>query len=318
MDELIVAFDAFHFIRPWWLSGLALLIAVPLLHHSHSRDRTMDALVDPHLQAVVVDRPQKTSNSRSRYLPALVAGLLIISLAGPTWERLPQPLFQLQQGRVVVLSLAKSMDRNDVQPSRLERAIFKIDDLLVSMPGLQTGLIGFSGDAFVITPLSDDQDTISNLLHSLDSDTLPTQGIRADRGLEKARQLLSQVKLDVGEVILVTDQTSPLAVRMARALSNDSIRVSVLEISPEHDQSQQALLNSIAQAGRGIYTRISPGDLDIDTLNAPFKTWLSQANSQSSETQRKADQWRDAGPWLLMPVLLLASLMFRRGWLRQN
>jgi Ca-activated chloride channel family protein len=315
MDSLILFLGEFHFIRPAWLLGLLVLFVSGIVMRTHPPQNAIDDLVDPHLRSAVLDKPEQERSIISWRLPGLLLGLLILALAGPTWERLPQPLYQLQQGRVIVLSLAKSMDRVDMQPSRLQRATFKIEDLLASMPGVLTGLVGFAGDAFIVTPLSDDQDTISNLLQSLDSDTLPVQGIRADRGLEKARALLTQVQIDAGEVILVTDQASPLAVSMARELSNDGIRVSVLEVAPESDSSQRVLLESIAQSGRGSYVRITPDDEDIKQLHDPLNAWLLQTRSESSKTQRNADQWRDFGPWLLIPVLILSSLVFRKGLL---
>jgi len=315
MDSLINIFNEFHFIRPGWLIGLLVLFGIWLVLRKRPSHSRIDDLVDEHLQSVVMDYPASQKKSRTRYLPTLLSSLLIVALSGPTWERLPQPLYQLQQGRVVVMSLAKSMDRDDMQPSRLQRARFKIEDLLTSMPGILTGLVGFAGEAFVVTPLSDDQDTISNLLQSLDSDTLPVQGFRADRGLDKARELLTQVKIDAGEIILVTDRASPLAVSTARKLSNDALHVSVLEVAPESDLSQSALLESIALSGRGVYMRMTPDDEDINQLNQSLKAWLSQSQSESSKTRRKADQWRDFGPWLLIPVLILSALVFRQGLL---
>ncbi len=315
MDSLIQLLSDFHFIRPAWLLGLLVLLGVGIRLRKHPPRNTLDDLIDDHLQSVVLDDPGETQTTTARALPGLICILLLLALAGPTWERLPQPLYQLQQGRVIVLSLAKSMDRNDMQPSRLDRAKFKVEDLLNSMPGVLTGLVGFAGEAFTVTPLSDDQDTISNLLQSLDSDTLPVQGIQAERGLEKARALLTQVQIDAAEIILVTDRASPLAVSVARDLSNESMHVSVLEIAPENDHSQSALLKSIAQSGRGRYTRITPDDSDIRQLNGPIKTWLAQSHSDSSETLRKVDQWQDLGPWLLIPALVLSSLVFRKGLL---
>lgn len=315
MDSLIHFLSEFHFIRPAWLLGLLVLFGSAMVMRKHPPQNAIDDLVDPHLRSAVLDKPEQERSIISWRVPGLLLGLLIVALAGPTWERLPQPLYQLQQGRVIVLSLAKSMDRADMQPSRLQRATFKIEDLLASMPGILTGLVGFAGEAFIVTPLSDDQDTISNLLQSLDSDTLPIQGIRAERGLEKARALLTQVQIDAGEIILVTDRASPLAVSKARELSNDAIRVSVLEVAPESDTSQSALLESIARSGRGSYVRITPDDEDIEQLNDPLNAWLLQTRSESSKTQRNADQWRDFGPWLLIPILILSSLVFRKGLL---
>ena len=162
MDSLISLLNEFHFIRPAWLLGLPVLFAIGVLLRRHLPVGAADDLVDPHLRSVVLDDPGQTKSTKIRILPGLLFGLLILALAGPTWERLPQALYQLQQGRVVVLSLAKSMDRVDMQPSRLQRAKFKIEDLLTSMPGVLTGLVGFAGEAFVSSPLTSDKSAFND------------------------------------------------------------------------------------------------------------------------------------------------------------
>jgi Ca-activated chloride channel family protein len=315
MDNILAYLHEFHFIRPWWLLGLLMVAALYLLSRRNRGHSSIDDLVDAHLQAVVVDTPKQQGPRTAGQLLLLLGGLLSIALAGPSWQRLPQPLFQLQQGRVLVLSLSTSMDERDLKPSRLKRAKFKLVDLLASAPGVLNGLVGFAGEAFVVAPLSDDQDTIINLLQALDTQTLPVQGVRAERGLQKAAQLLQQVNLDVGEVILVADQVSPLAVNEAAKLLRSGVSVSVLEVATAQASQQRTLFKSIAKAGGGIYTRLHADDKDIARLNKPLTTLLSRANAKTMQSQRSADQWRDVGPYLLIPILLLSSLLFRKGWL---
>ena len=60
---------------------------------------------------------------------------------------------------------------------------------------------------------------------------------------------------------------------------------------------------------------MSANDKDITRLNKPLQTWLSRAGTKSMLSQRSADQWRDTGPYILIPILLLSSLLFRRGWI---
>ena len=69
----------------------------------------------------------------SRALPAVLGlGLAaaVIGLAGPAWERLPQPVEQRTDAVVIALDLSLSMLAEDVRPSRLTRARQKIADLL--------------------------------------------------------------------------------------------------------------------------------------------------------------------------------------------
>ena len=315
MSEFLLSLRDFHFIRPLWLLGLLPLFLVWFMHRKGQSSEHIDALVDKHLQVAVVAPAEPGGVKSASGLVLLLMALLSFALAGPSWQRLPQPLHQLVQGRVLVLSLSESMDRTDMLPSRLSRAKFKLVDLLASMPGMQNGLIGFAGAAFMVAPLSDDQDTITNLLQSLDSKTMPVQGIRADLGLQKAAQILSQVEIDLGEVILVADQASPLAISEAAKLANAGVRVSVLEIAPAEGSDQRDLFTSIAQAGGGVYTRLRADDRDIITLNQFMRGIATRANAKTKQSQHQADQWRDAGPYLLIPILLLGSLLFRRGWL---
>lgn len=315
MSEFLTGLNAFHFIRPAWLFALLPLFLFWFINRRHQASELIDTIVDAHLQAAVVAPAQIGGVKSASNLLLLVMGWLAVALAGPSWQRLPQPLHQLEQGRVLVLSLSESMDRADMQPSRLTRAKFKLVDLLGSMPGVQNGLIGFAGEAFVVAPLSDDQDTITNLLQSLDSKTMPVQGLRAELGLQKAALLLSQVNIDSGEVVLIADQASPIAVSEAGKLANAGIRVSVLEIAPSTEMGQRDLFKSIAQAGGGVYIRLRADDKDIVRLNQPMRNLRLRANVKTRESQHQADQWRDVGPYLLIPVLLLSSLLFRRGWL---
>ena len=96
----------FHFLRPWWL--LALLPLGWLLWYlarSRGDGEAWRRLVDAHLlPGLLVD-----TGGTSRRLPLALLGLgwllLSLALAGPTWTRLPQPVYQAQQYRVIALDL---------------------------------------------------------------------------------------------------------------------------------------------------------------------------------------------------------------------
>jgi Ca-activated chloride channel family protein len=69
-------------------------------------------------------------------------------------------------------------------------------------------------------------------------------------------------------------------------------------------------LRSLAGIGGGRYARISTDDRDLDTL-------LSGEVSGGvtiSDDALATDRWREEGPWLLLLLLPLAALAFRRGW----
>ena len=70
---------------------------------------------------------------------------------------------------------------------RLERSRLKLIDLLKTRKDGLTGLIAFSGEAYVVTPLTEDVQTIINLLPSLGPTTLPSVGSNPEMALSEAK-----------------------------------------------------------------------------------------------------------------------------------
>ena len=56
----------------------------------------------------------------------------------------------------------------------------------------------YAGDAFLVSPLTDDSATLSALLPALTTDLMPAKGSRADLGLRRAGVLLEQAGLRHG------------------------------------------------------------------------------------------------------------------------
>ena len=127
----MINWGMFHFIRPMWLWALLLIpILIWLFAKRHSINSSWRHSVDLHLLTHLL----VGNESRRRFLPvvALSVGLVVavISMAGPSWSKLSQPVYQADITRMIVLDLSRSMDVPDVKPSRLTRAKFKVLDLL--------------------------------------------------------------------------------------------------------------------------------------------------------------------------------------------
>ena len=128
-------------------------------------------------------------------LPLLMgAGLLlaVLALAGPAWHSRDVPVHRVKQARIVVLDLSRSMDAPDVQPSRLARARLKAAEVFAMTEEGQAGLVVFAGDAFAVSPLTDDGATLTAMLPALSTDLMPARGSRADLGLRRAGELFAQ------------------------------------------------------------------------------------------------------------------------------
>ena len=290
-----------------------------------------EKLIDKRLLPYVMSRRQLSDNQYKWWLISLISVLSIIALAGPTWERIEQPSFRTDQSLVIALDLSRSMNAQDITPSRLTRAKLKILDILERRQGAQVALIVYSANAFTVTPLTSDTDTIIALINSIDTSIMPSRGSYPALAIDKGLQLFNQASVSNGEIILVTDGgiTSD-SFSSAQKLRDEGYRLSALGIGSMNgapipketggfitDNTGQITisrlevddLKDLVEIGGGNYTSITSNDQDIDTL-------LSEVYSavRESDDSVTTDQWKEFGPWLLLIIVPFGSLLFRKGW----
>ena len=322
----------FHFLRAGWI--LLIPISILLIFFFKRRMLTIgnwEKLIDKRLLPYVMSRRQLSDNQYKWWLISLISVLSIIALAGPTWERIEQPSFRTDQSLVIALDLSRSMNAQDITPNRLTRAKLKILDILERRQGAQVALIVYSANAFTVTPLTSDTDTIIALINSIDTSIMPSRGSYPALAIDKGLQLLNQASVSNGEIILVTDGgiTSD-SFSSAQKLRDEGYRLSALGIGSMNgapipketggfitDSTGQITisrlevddLKDLVEIGGGSYTSITSNDQDIDTL-------LSEVYSavRESDDSVTTDQWKEFGPWLLLIVVPFGSLLFRKGW----
>ncbi|WP_404358876.1 VWA domain-containing protein [Methylotuvimicrobium sp. KM1] len=322
----------FHFIRPWWLLAIIPWFAALLLTLRHKLQRGNWSTVcdEPLLPYILQDKVQNRSRM-TLTAGALAALLAIFALAGPTWERLPSPVFRDDSALVIGLDLSRSMDAADLKPSRLERARFKIADILKQRKDGQTALLVYAGDAFTVTPLTADTQTIASQLSALTTDIMPVQGSNSVAALNHAVDLLKQAGMQKGHILLVTDgadvDKTEAAVKNLGAYSLSILGVGTSEGAPigapgggfiKDGQGSIVVpklnagaLSKLAALGNGIYRTISPNDSDIETLLSAFEN--RQVQSDAGDDDLLLELWAERGPWLLLLILPLAALSFRKG-----
>ena len=323
----------FHFIRPEWLLlvpvvlALAVLLAKRQLGAGHWRD-----VIDPVLMPYVLSRTPGRGIDHRWWLLGLAGIVAAVAIAGPAWQRIDQPVFRAEQAIVVALDLSRSMDAQDIEPSRLARARLKILGMLEQRQSGQTALLVYTANAFTVTPLTDDTDTIAALVNSLSTDIMPSRGSYPEVGIRKGLSLLEQAGVGFGEVLLITDGgTSPAAEKAARDLKSAGYSLSVLGVGTREGapiprmaggfvtdnrgaiavaRLEERGLRDLATAGGGRFAVLSSDDSDLDHLLSGEVSAAVAADDDSLAT----DQRREEGPWLVLLLLPLAALAFRKGW----
>ncbi|MDF9393239.1 MULTISPECIES: VWA domain-containing protein [Methylococcus] len=325
----------FHFLRPLWLAAwIPLLLALGYWHRRRQGEgdwaKICDAGLLPHLLTGAPGRDGKLS----WWLGAIVGILAILAAAGPTWERQPMPVFRNQSALVITLELSPAVDAADLQPSRLIRLRYAVTDLLKHRKDGQTALVVYGGDAFTVTPLTDDVDTIDAQLPALSSDLVPATGHDIGRALALAAQLMRDGGFGQGDILLAAVQADPAAVDLAAKLHGEGFRISVLGVGTEAgapiplrnggfrkgasgeielSRLEAPALRELARQGGGRYLELNAGAAATNALTSFFEQ--SARRNEDMEAAMKLERWEDRGPWLLLLILPLAAMGFRRGWL---
>lgn len=327
----------FHFMRPQWLLLIvpALLMATALWYQ---RDRagSWQSVIAPHLLEYLVG--EQTTQRVFNALPFIVVAWILAAFtaSGPSWEKLPQPVHQKQDALVVLLDLSYSMKSEDLAPSRKDRARQKLLDLMATRKEGQTGLIAYAGDAHIVTPLTDDTQTIANLLPALNPGMMPVPGSNPAGAVAQGLDLLRSAGVATGRLLLVTDELTDKDTReITKLLRRESTPLSIMSVGTatgapiplprggflKDSQGDivmpgvnPAPLRALASETGGRYMAMQIDDSDIEFLLAESPLLMDE---QTIALDRTADAWEDQGYLFLIPLLPLVLALFRRGWLLQ-
>lgn len=326
---------SFHFLRPYYLfSALPLLGILWILYKRIDYSNTWRRACDPNLLPHLLNSDTTKQRRFSLFL-FLIAGLLtVFALAGPTWSRRPIPMFRNMTARVIVLDLSPSMLAEDIPPNRIERARYKLLDILKQSRAVQTGLIVFSGEPYVVTPLTQDSNTIAAMVPSLSPYIMPSPGNDMKGALLLAAKLIRQGAQGHGEILLITDnQAKSATLATVEKLSAHGINTSVLGIGTRegapiplarNNYLQNAKgdiliskldtknLNTLAHAGGGRYATFTNSDHDLNALLKAPTELHEQQNAVRVHLMEMA--WIDRGRDVLLLLLPIVALAFRRGW----
>ena len=336
MEFSTALFAEFHFLRPWWLLALIpAAIFVLALWRVNSALSAWDKAIDKDLLPYLLDRSRNAAQ-RTPLLLLLCAWVLsAVALAGPVWEKLPQPVQQREDALVIVMDLSLSMFAQDHVPSRLDLAKRKLRDVLALRDEGQTALVVYAGDAHAVMPLTDDVVTIEALVPSLSPNIMPLFGSNPMAAMDMAIELLDNVEASAGKILLMTDGISGFdqELLITRQLEDRPYELLVMGIGTEQGAPirtsdgnfltdrqgamvvpglNRSVLQSLANRVGGRYHDIQLSDSDLAYLLTDLNLL---DDPQLSDVEEEFDIWYETGPWLLLLVAPMVALTFRRGWL---
>ena len=326
-------FNQLHLLRPLALLGLLpALIAVALAQWRKRSAGNWEKIINPALLPYLM---QGETNKKQRgMLWVLLAWIITcLALAGPSWQQLPQPVHKKDAALILIMDLSPSMLAEDVKPSRLERARYKLIDILKNRSEGFSALVVYGGAAYTLTPLTEDSNTIISLVPVLHPTLLPEYGSNTEDAIETALELAVNGGYQQGDLLLITDEVSRSAFNSIQSMISKAgkFRLSILGVGTEQGapiptgaggfakdrsgaivipQLSPASLQMLAQNNGGIYASMSADDSDIEALLASTEELFPDA---TKELERSFDLWDDQGFWLAFLLLPIILLSFRKG-----
>jgi Ca-activated chloride channel family protein len=318
----------FHFLRPWWLLGVLFAVGFVLLvaRQNDIRARWREMIAPHLLDHLLVDR---TRNSRFRpyHLAAFLLLLGSLAAAGPTWQQEHPPFVKDDASLVIAVDLSPTMDAIDISPSRLERAKLKIHDIVALRPGARTALVAYAGSAHLVLPLTEDASLLDTYADALATRIMPVEGRNTAKAVALADNLLAQEE-GTGTILLLTDGLDEAAFG---ALSRPGARNNIVVLgigTPEGGPVKTPDGGFLTDAsGAHVFAKLdvaaferlkSDAGVDVATISTDGRdvAWIAERINTHFQQQRAEgnSRWLDVGWWLLLPMIPLGALSFRRGW----
>ncbi len=331
-DVFPISWSDFHFIRPqflWALIPVALVFLMGIL--SIREDVKWKKIIAPHLRPYVIGKGRTGIKVTMQIVQFLAFCIGVIALAGPTWKKVELPGKTLESPLVILLDLSQSMMASDMQPNRLERAKFKIQDLLKANPGARVALVGFAGTAHTIVPLSDDYRIINTHIENLSPKVMPFRGSDLRKAFALADTLLSVTEAP-GRVLLFTDEIEDADFNLFQAFIRDKNRtVDVMPMSTAMGSEVPAYSGrgSLMDGGKAVNSKLNKEalskinsleqvtvhQLTLDQSDVDLIAKTTRENLEFTEKpEKKEDDWRDFGILFLIPVVAIVLLWIRKGW----
>lgn len=312
----------FHFLRPYWL--LAVVPIVLILKALASHDDSL-ALWRKNMSAEILEQLTINGSSSRLFSPIrvswLITFLLVIILAGPSWQQQSSPFSQDNSALVIALDVSKTMLQSDLQPSRLLRAKQKIIDLLAVRGDANTALIAYSGTAHIVMPITNDSEMVRHFLDVLEPNLMPIEGKLPQNIIPLAKSLLAPT-LVPGTVLLVGDgATSDTAEKFKQFFElsphqlvvwaiGDVNRVSNQDADSTIIPLQLSQLKLMASESNGRLVTASHDKDDVYLVNQFINNNLVIVEDESRP-------WHDSGYPVVFLVAALFLLWFRKGWTLQ-
>jgi Ca-activated chloride channel family protein len=221
---------------------------------------------------------------------------------------------------VIALDMSQSMMAKDVSPDRLERAKFKVRDLLEANPRAETSLLVFSGSTHTVIPYTTDYKLILDQVNGLKPGMMPVKGTGFKMLFTKLDSLFTEKKAQ-GKLLLITDDLTDLSLEMVSSFLQDhNVRLFVYPFATAKGAvipnfKERSALD--LQKMKSLEAMDNVDILEMTLDNSDVKDLAKVISNElifEDKTDQENENWQDNGLWFVIPLTLLFLFSFRKGW----
>jgi len=227
---------------------------------------------------------------------------LLLAAARPQWGFKEETVSSNGLDLMIVLDLSRSMDVEDVVPSRIQKARHMIRGLLGRLGGDRVGVVAFAAGSYVASPLTNDLRYVQEVVDVLSPATFSNQGTDIGLGLETAISSLErgseaddrtegEKQFPTRAMLLITDgeDQEGQAAQMAAKLKERSIRVFVIGVGsrqggpiPMRDE-QGNLQGYKRKNSEAVVSKLDPTTLEKIAQESGGRYWSATDSEEEIE-----------------------------------
>ena len=316
-----IDWSKFHFLRDeylWLAIPIFVIVLIGLVFYRESNKWKKYIAND--LQEFVIQRGTEWKY-RLMHLSVLIMFIFgFIAFLGPSWDEIELPSKKINSQFVIALDLSQSMLAEDISPNRLERAKFKIQDLLEANPRAETSLLVFAGSAHTVIPFTTDYKLIIDQVDGLKPSMMPVKGTGFDALFIKIDSLFNANKA-TARILLITDDFVDISIEtVSEFLQENNVELYLYPFATqsganipgfnEHSALDLHKLSILQAMDKVKILEITLDNSDVKDL----AKLISNELVFEDKGDEKEDNWQDNGFWFIIPLAFIFLFSFRKGW----
>ena len=322
LEQLIhIDWGKFHFLRDeylWLAIPIFVVVFIGLIFYRESNKWKKHIAKD--LQKFVI---QKGTEWKSRLMHFSVLIMFVfgfIAFLGPSWDEVKTPSKKINSKFIIALDLSQSMLTEDISPNRLERAKFKIQDLLEANPRAETSLLVFAGSTHTVIPFTTDYKLILDQISGLKPSMMPVKGTGFNTLFTKIDSLFTDNKAPA-RVLLITDDLHDISMEtVSTFLQENNVELYIYPFAIPSGATiprykEQSALDVQKMNGLSAMEKVEILEITLDNSDVKdLAKLISDELVFEDKPDKKEEDWQDNGFWFIIPLAFIFLFSFRKGW----